>query len=48
MTSIGLKDAFFSLFIHTDHQKKLKFLFDNLCQFTCMPNGCGPAMTVFY
>ena len=45
MTSIGLKDAFSPVLIHTDHQKKLKFLFD---KFTCMPNGCGPAMTVFY
>ena len=47
MSSIDLKDAFFSVPIHSTHQKYLKFTFDNLFQFTCMPNGYGSAMRVF-
>ena len=47
MASIDLKDAFFSVPIHSTHQKYLKFTFDDLFQFTCMPNGYGPAMKVF-
>ena len=30
-----------------DDQKSLKFVFDNLFQFTCTPNGYGPAMRMF-
>ena len=40
ITFIDLKDAFFSVPIHFIHQKYLKFTFDDLFQFTCMPNGC--------
>ena len=47
MASIDLKDAFFSVPIHPTHQKYLKFTFDDLLQFTCMPTGYGPAMRVF-
>ena len=47
MASIDLKDAFFSVPIHYDHQKYLKFIFGNLFQFTSMPNGFGPAMRIF-
>ena len=47
MASIDLKDAFFSVPIHYDHQKYLKFIFGNLFQFTSMPNGYGPAMRIF-
>ena len=47
MASIDLKDAFFSVPIHNDHQKYLKFIFGNLFQFTSMPNGYGPAMRIF-
>ena len=47
MASIDLKDAFYSVPIHKDHQKYLKLYFNNLLQFTCMPNGYGPAMRVF-
>ena len=47
MASIDLKDAFFTVAIHNDHQKYLKFIFGNLFQFTSMPNGYGPAMRVF-
>ena len=46
MASIDLKDAFFSVPIHYDHQKYLKFIFGNLFQFTSMPNGYGPAMRI--
>ena len=47
MASIDLKDALFSVPIHPTHQKHLKFTFDDLLQFTCIPNGYGPAMRVF-
>ena len=47
MVSIDLKDAFLSVPIHPTHQKYLKFTFDDLFQFTCMPNGYGPVMSVF-
>ena len=47
MASIDLRDAFFSVPIHPAHQEYLKFTFDDLLQFTCMPNGYPPAMKVF-
>ena len=47
MASIDLRDAFFSVPIHNDHQKYFKFIFGNLFQFTSMPNGYGPAMRIF-
>ena len=47
MTCIDLKDAFFSVPIHNDHQKYLKFMFGNLFQFTSMPNGYGLPMRIF-
>ena len=47
MAYIDLKDAFFSVPIHSTHQKYLKSIFDGLFQFTCMSNGYGPAMRVF-
>ena len=47
MASIDLQDPFFSVPIHSTHQKYVKFTFDDLFQFTCMPNGYGPAMRVF-
>ena len=47
MASIDLKDAFFSVPIHSTYQKYLKFTFDDLFQFTCMSNGYGPAMRMF-
>ena len=36
MGSTDPKDAFFSVPIHNDHQKYLKFVFGNLFQFTSM------------
>ena len=47
MASIDLKDAFFSVHIHYDHRKYLKFIFGNLFQCTSMSNGYGPAMRIF-
>ena len=44
---IDLKDAFFSVPLHNDHQIYLKSIFGNLFQFTSMPNGYGPAMRIF-
>ena len=40
MSSIDLKDAYYSVSIHPDHRKYLKFQFQNkLYEFTCLPNG---------
>ena len=47
MASIDLKDAFFSVPIHNDHQKYLRFIFGNLFQLISMPNGYRPAMRTF-
>ena len=47
MASIDLKDAFFAVNIHNDHQKYLKFLLGNLFQFRSIPNSYGPAMRIF-
>ena len=46
MASIDLKDACFSLLIHNDHQKYLKFILGNLFQLMSVPNGYGPAMRI--
>ena len=47
MASIDLKDAFFSVPIHNDHQKYLRFIFGNLFQLISMPNGYRPATGIF-
>ena len=47
MASINLKDTFFSVTIHSDHQKYLQFIFGILFQFTSMFNGYGPGMRIF-
>ena len=40
MASIDLKDAYYSVPIHKDHQKYLKFQWrGKLYQYTCFPNG---------
>ena len=46
MASVELKDAFFSVPIHSTHQKYLKFTFYDLLQFACMSNGYGPTICV--
>ena len=47
MGSIDLKDAYFSISIHRDHQKYLKFYLKNtLYQFNCLLQGlaCAPRL----
>ena len=47
MACIDLKDAYYSVPIHNDFQKYLKFLWRNtLYKFTCLPNGlaCAPRL----
>ena len=46
MASVDLKEAFFSVPIHSAYQKYLTFTFDDLFQVTWVPNGYGPAMRV--
>ena len=46
MTSIDL-NTFFSVPIHNDQQKYLKFMFGILFQFKYMPNSYGLAMRIF-
>ena len=48
MASIDLKDAFYSIPIHSEHQKYLKFVvLSKIYQYTCMLNGYGLAMRIF-
>jgi len=47
MASIDLKDAFYSVPIRVSDQKYLKFKANEFYQYTCMPNGYGPAMRIF-
>ena len=48
LASVDLKDAFYSVLIHNEHQKYLKFRAnDHLYQFISLPNGYGPAMSVY-
>lgn len=45
---IDLKDAFYSIPIHCQDRKFLKFIWqDKLFQFTCLPNGLGTASKIF-
>lgn len=47
-TSIDLKDAYFSVPIHKDFQKYLKFQFDGiLYMFVCLPFGLSSAPRIF-
>ena len=48
MASVDLKDAYFSVPIHENHRKYLKFSHrETLYEFKAMPQGYGPAMRVF-
>lgn len=45
MASVDLRHAYYSVPVHSDHQKFLKFIWDDqLYAFTCLPNGltCAP------
>ena len=47
MASIDLKDAFYSVPIHKNHQAYLAFFVEEYFKFVCMPYGYGPAMRIF-
>ncbi|CAB4028257.1 Hypothetical predicted protein, partial [Paramuricea clavata] len=48
MTSIDLKDAYYSVPIAAEHQKYLKFLWrDQLYAFTCLPMGLTSSPRIF-
>ena len=48
MASVDLKDAYYSIPIAKDHEKYLKFVFNNnIYYFKALPNGYGPAMRIF-
>ena len=47
MASVDLNDTYYSVPIHQDHQKYLKFVWQGqFYQFSCLPNGfaCGPRL----
>ena len=47
MASIDLKDAFYSIPVHKNHQAYLTFFVEKYLKFVCMPNGYGRAMRIF-
>ena len=47
VASIDLKDAFYSVPVHKNHQPYLTFFIEEYLKFVCMPNGYGPAMQIF-
>ena len=48
MASVDLKDAYYTVPIHSVHQKYLKFMFNGtLYQYTCLPNGWSSAPRIF-
>ena len=48
MVSIDLRDAYYTVPIHREHQKYLKFEFNRvLIQYTCLPNGLTSATRIF-
>ncbi len=48
MASVDLKDAYYTVAVHSEHQKYLKFIFDGtLYQYTCLPNGLSSAPRLF-
>ena len=48
MASVDLKDAYYTVPIHSDHQKYLKFVFNGtLYQYKCLPNGLSSAPRIF-
>ena len=48
MSVIDLKDAYFSVSVHSEFRKYLRFYWNSeLFQFTCMPNGLSSAPRIF-
>ena len=47
MTSIDLKDAFYSVLAAAHHQKYLYFFANGYLKFTYTPNWYGPTMRIF-
>ena len=47
LASIDLKDAFYSVPVHKNHQAYLTLFVEQYLKFVCMPNGYGPAMRIF-
>ena len=47
MASIDVKDAFYSIPIHKNHQAYLTFFIEEYLKYLCMPNEYGPAMRIF-
>ncbi len=47
MASIDLKDAYYTLPIHPDSRKYLKFVWDQVYEYPCMPNGYRDAPRIF-
>ena len=47
MTAINLKDAFYSIPAHKNHQAYLTFFVEEYLKFVCMPNGYRPALRIF-
>ena len=47
MAFIDLKNAFYSVPVHKNHQAYLKFFVEEYLKFVCMPKGYGPAMRIF-
>ena len=44
MASVDLRDAYYTVPVHLEHRKYLKFLFNGtLYQYTCLPNGLSSA-----
>ena len=47
MASIDLKEVFYSVPVHKNHQVYLTFFVEEYLKFVCMPNGYGPTMRIF-
>ena len=47
MASIDLKDAFYSVPVHKNHQGYLAFFVEEYLKFVCMPNGYESAIQIF-